>query len=45
MLPHLPKTEVLAVVSIMSIFAKIVIFDICESFGHFGTSRKLSAAN
>jgi len=36
-LPHLPKTEVLAVVSKMAIFSQIVIFDIGEIFGHFGT--------
>ena len=30
-MPHLPKTEVLAVVSKIAIFAQIVIFDIGES--------------
>ena len=31
---HLPKTEVLTVVSKMAIFIQIVIFDIGEIFGH-----------
>ena len=35
-MPHLPKTEVLPVVSKMAIFSQIVIFDIGEIFGHFG---------
>ena len=31
---HLPKTEVLTVVSKMAIFIQIVIYDIGEIFGH-----------